>query len=108
MIVMPKANAPIVSGTFEEPGGATVANSAGKSAVSIVPMFCAMAMPETRARVGKSDDGDLGVAGWEEDLREDQRGGGRIDEEVIIFERRSDPATCRRDFRLAQTPLAAA
>ena len=54
MIVTPKTNAPIVSGTFEEPGGATVANSAGKSAVSIVPMFCAMAMPETLARAGKS------------------------------------------------------
>ena len=54
MAVTPKANAPTVSGTLAEPGGATVANSAGNSAVSIVPMFCAIAMPETRARVGKS------------------------------------------------------
>ena len=54
MAVMPKARAPTVIGTLAEPGGATVANSAGSSAVSIVPTFCAIAMPETRARVGKS------------------------------------------------------
>jgi hypothetical protein len=54
MIVTPKANAPIVMGTFDEPGGATAAKTAGKSAVSIVPMFWAVAMPETRARLEKS------------------------------------------------------
>ena len=54
MIVTPKAIAPTVIGTLVEPGGATVANNAGKNAVSIVPMFCAIAMPETRARVGNS------------------------------------------------------
>ncbi len=54
MTVTPKAKAPIVSGTLAEPGGATAAKSAGRSAVSMVPMFCAIAIPETRARVGKS------------------------------------------------------
>jgi len=52
--VTPKASAPTVSGTFVEPGGASVANKAGKNAVSMVPMFWAIAMPETRARVGNS------------------------------------------------------
>ena len=34
----------------------------------------------------------LRVLRGEEDLREDQRGGGRVDEEVVVFERRADPA----------------
>ena len=54
MIVTPKAIAPTISGTLVEPGGATVANSAGSSAVMVVPMFCAIAIAETRVRVGKS------------------------------------------------------
>jgi hypothetical protein len=52
--VTPKASAPTINGTFVEPGGATVANKAGKNAVSIVPMSWAIATPETRARVGNN------------------------------------------------------
>ena len=54
MTVMPKAIAPIVSGISVEPGGATKANSAGSSAVIIVPTFCEIAIAVTRVRVGKS------------------------------------------------------
>ena len=54
MMVMPKAMAPTVSGTLVEPGGATVANSAGSSAVIVVPMFCEIAIAETRLRVWNS------------------------------------------------------
>ena len=43
-----------VSGTFVDPGGATAAKSAGSSAVMVVPMFCEIAIAETRVRVGKS------------------------------------------------------
>src|SRR5579863_8304982 len=48
----------------------------------------------------RGDDGDRGVGGREEDLRKDERGGGRVDEEVIIFERRADPAAGGRDLAL--------
>ena len=54
MIVMPNVIAPIVIGTLVEPGGATEANSAGSSAVMVVPMFCEIAMAVTRVRVGNS------------------------------------------------------
>ena len=53
-MVTPNAITPTVKGTLVQPGGATVANKAGKNAVSIVPIFWAIAMPETRARVGNS------------------------------------------------------
>ncbi|MNW09272.1 hypothetical protein D3C71_2062300 [compost metagenome] len=46
--VMKNARPPTTSGMLSEPGGATRANSAGSMAVSMVPMFCAMAMAETR------------------------------------------------------------
>jgi hypothetical protein len=45
---------PTISGTFGEPGGATAAKSAGSSAVTVVPRFCAMAIAVTRVRAGKS------------------------------------------------------
>ena len=51
---MPKAIAPTVIGIFADPGGATVANNAGNSAVIVVPVFCAIAMAVTRARVGNN------------------------------------------------------
>ena len=38
MIVIPNAIAPTVIGMFAEPGGATVAKSAGSSAVMVVPI----------------------------------------------------------------------
>ncbi|CKS81636.1 Uncharacterised protein [Mycobacterium tuberculosis] len=46
--------APTVNHTLVEPGGATAANSAGSSAVKVVPMFCEMAMADTRLRVRNS------------------------------------------------------
>src|SRR5262249_57527307 len=52
--VMASVSAPIVSGTFAAPGGATRANRAGSRAVIVVPRFCEMAMADTRVRVGKS------------------------------------------------------
>ena len=48
----------------------------------------------------RGDDGDGRIAGREEDLRKDQRGGGGVNEEVIVFERRSDPAARRCDSAL--------
>src|SRR3977135_3244555 len=54
MIVMPKAMAPTVTGMLAEPGGATVANSAGRRAVVVVPTFWEIAIAETRVRVGNS------------------------------------------------------
>jgi hypothetical protein len=52
--VTPKVIAPTVSGMLDEPGGATVAKSAGSSAVMVVPMFCEIAMAETRVLVWNS------------------------------------------------------
>ena len=52
MAVMMKVIEPIVIGTFVEPGGATATKRAGSSAVTSVPRFWEMAIPETRVRVG--------------------------------------------------------
>src|ERR1700748_3593303 len=46
--VMAKAMAPTVNGTLVDPGGATVAKSAGSRAVMVVPTFCEIAIAETR------------------------------------------------------------
>ena len=54
MQVMAKAIEPTTSHTLVEPGGATVANSAGSRAVIVVPMFCEIAIDDTRVRVGNS------------------------------------------------------
>ena len=51
MIVTPNVSEPTINGTFD-PGGATMANTAGIMAVSIVPTFCAIATAETRIRAG--------------------------------------------------------
>jgi 6-phosphogluconate dehydrogenase (decarboxylating) len=40
----------------------------------------------------RGDDGDSGIGGGEENLREDQRRRRRVDEEVIVFKRGADPA----------------
>src|SRR4029077_7739541 len=48
MVVMPRAMQPTVNGTLVEPGGATVANSAGNNGVIVVPVFCEIAIAETR------------------------------------------------------------
>ncbi len=48
MIVTANASEPMMNGMLFDPGGATAANSAGKSAVIVVPMFCAIAIAETR------------------------------------------------------------
>ena len=59
--------------------------------------------PSTNAPIGprdvadpvgreRGDDGDGRIARREEDLRKDERGRRRIDEEVVVFERRADPA----------------
>jgi hypothetical protein len=45
-------------------------------------------------------DGECGVALGEEELREDQRGRGRVDEEIVELKRRADPAAGGRSFRL--------
>ena len=50
----PNVMPPTISGTFGEPGGATTAKSAGSSAVTVVPRFCAMAIAVTRVRAGNS------------------------------------------------------
>src|SRR5215468_8197034 len=52
--VMPKAIAPTVTGILAEPGGATAANRAGSRAVMVVPIFCDIAIADTRVRVGNS------------------------------------------------------
>ena len=51
---MVKVIAPTVSGMFVDPGGATVANSAGSSAVIVVHVFCEIAIAETRDLVWNS------------------------------------------------------
>lgn len=43
----------------------------------------------------RGDDGGAGIFRGEEHLRENQRGRGRIDEEVIVFQRRTNPGACR-------------
>ena len=53
MIVTPNVSEPTIIGTFD-PGGATVANTAGIRADSVVPTFCAMATADTRVRAGNS------------------------------------------------------
>ena len=58
---------------------------------------CDIADPVSRQR---RDDRDFGIARGKEDLRKHQRGRGRIDEEVIIFERGADPAARRRGLGL--------
>jgi hypothetical protein len=49
-----------MSGTLVEPGGATAANKAGRSAVMVVPTFCEIAIAETRVRVWNSSGQKLG------------------------------------------------
>ena len=48
----------------------------------------------------RRDDGDLRIALREEDVREDQRGGLGVDEEVVVLERAADPAAGRGLLRL--------
>ena len=43
----------------------------------------------------RRDDGDLRVVRREEDVREDQRRGLRVDEEVVVLQRAADPAARR-------------
>ena len=57
----------------------------------------------------RRDDGDRGVALGKEELREDQRRRRGVDEEVVILQRRADPAAGRRllglvPFRVAHVP----
>ena len=54
MTVMPKQRPPMISGTLVDPGGATTAKSVGRKATMVRPMFCEMANPVTRVRVGNS------------------------------------------------------
>ena len=53
-IAMFQAMAPTVSQMLSAPGGATAVKRAGSIAVMAVPTFCAIAMAETRVRVGNS------------------------------------------------------
>jgi len=53
MIATPNVSEPTIIGTFD-PGGARIANTAGIMAVSMVPMFCAIATAVTRIRAGNS------------------------------------------------------
>ena len=48
----------------------------------------------------RRDDRDRGVALGKEELRKDQRRGRRVDEEVVVLERRADPAAGGRLLRL--------
>jgi hypothetical protein len=48
----------------------------------------------------RRDDGDLRVALGKEDLRKDQRRRGGVDEEVVVLQRRADPAARRGLLRL--------
>ena len=48
----------------------------------------------------RRDDGDRGVARGKEDLREDQRRRRGVDEEVVVLQRRADPAAGGRLLRL--------
>jgi hypothetical protein len=52
--------APMVIGMSTAPGGATATNSAGSSAVTKMPRFCEIAMPDTRTRVGNISGKKLG------------------------------------------------
>jgi len=45
---------PMISGTLLDPGGATIANTVGRNATMVRPMFCERANPVTRVRVGNS------------------------------------------------------
>ena len=48
MTATPSVMLPIVKGMLLEPGGATAVNSAGRKALMAVPMFCPIAIAETR------------------------------------------------------------
>ena len=44
----------MISGTLVDPGGATTAKTVGRNAAMARPMFCEIANPVTRVRVGNS------------------------------------------------------
>ncbi len=51
MSVIANVSDPIRKGILDEPGGETVVKSTGRSAVMVVPRFCAIATAVTRKRV---------------------------------------------------------